>query len=82
MIPPSTVNLATMLFRKKFTSVKCQSGLSNIVLGMSFITEGAILFATVDPMRVIGHRLSDRQLQEYLHSSGVLPFLHHTVVYS
>ncbi|UJF15866.1 fructose-specific PTS transporter subunit EIIC [Jeotgalibaca sp. MA1X17-3] len=54
MIPPLAIGLATMLFRKKFTSAERQSGLSNIVLGMSFITEGAIPFAAADPLRVIG----------------------------
>lgn len=54
MIPPLAIGLATMLFKKKFTSVERQSGLSNLVLGLSFITEGAIPFAAADPLRVIG----------------------------
>lgn len=54
MIPPLAIGLATMLFRNKFTSVERQSGLSNLVLGLSFITEGAIPFAAADPLRVIG----------------------------
>lgn len=54
MIPPLAIALATVLFRNKFTEVQKQSGLSNFVLGLSFITEGAIPFAAADPMRVIG----------------------------
>ncbi|SJN24397.1 PTS system, fructose-specific IIA component / PTS system, fructose-specific IIB component / PTS system, fructose-specific IIC component [Marinilactibacillus psychrotolerans 42ea] len=54
MIPPLAIALATVLFKNKFTDVERQSGLSNFVLGLSFITEGAIPFAAADPMRVIG----------------------------
>ncbi|MFL2121408.1 PTS fructose transporter subunit IIABC [Marinilactibacillus psychrotolerans] len=54
MIPPLAIALATVLFKNKFTDVEQQSGLSNFVLGLSFITEGAIPFAAADPMRVIG----------------------------
>ncbi|MFL2060780.1 PTS fructose transporter subunit IIABC [Marinilactibacillus psychrotolerans] len=54
MIPPLAIALATVLFKNKFTDVQKQSGLSNFVLGLSFITEGAIPFAAADPMRVIG----------------------------
>ncbi|WP_413526949.1 fructose-specific PTS transporter subunit EIIC [Marinilactibacillus psychrotolerans] len=54
MIPPLAIGLATFIFRDKFTDLEKQSGGSNIVLGLSFITEGAIPFAAADPIRVIG----------------------------
>lgn len=54
MIPPIAIAIATMLFKNKFNAVERQSGLSNLVMGLSFITEGAIPFAAADPLRVIG----------------------------
>ena len=54
MIPPLAIGIATLLFKNKFTDIEQKSGLSNILLGLSFITEGAIPFAAADPMRVIG----------------------------
>lgn len=54
MIPPLAIAIATVLFKSKFTDIEHKSGLSNFVLGASFITEGAIPFAAADPMRVIG----------------------------
>jgi PTS system fructose-specific IIC component len=54
MIPPLAIGLATVLFKDKFTETERKSGLSNFVLGLSFITEGAIPFAAADPLRVIG----------------------------
>lgn len=54
MIPPLAIALSTVLFKSKFTDLEKQSGLSNFVLGVSFITEGAIPFAAADPVRVIG----------------------------
>lgn len=54
MIPPLAIAISTLLFKSKFTDIERQSGLSNFVLGASFITEGAIPFAAADPMRVIG----------------------------
>lgn len=53
MIPPLAIAVASLLFKHKFTEVQRQSGLTNIVLGLSFITEGAIPFAAADPIRVI-----------------------------
>jgi len=53
MIPPLAIGIATLLFKNKFTDIEQKSGLSNILLGLSFITEGAIPFAAADPMRVI-----------------------------
>ncbi|MEC6748871.1 fructose-specific PTS transporter subunit EIIC [Marinilactibacillus sp. XAAS-LB27] len=54
MIPPLAIGLATIIFSNKFTELERSSGLSNFVLGLSFITEGAIPFAASDPLRVIG----------------------------
>ncbi|MFZ2462803.1 MAG: fructose-specific PTS transporter subunit EIIC [Caldibacillus thermoamylovorans] len=54
MIPPLAIALATTFFKNKFTDEERRSGLSNYLLGISFITEGAIPFATSDPLRIIG----------------------------
>lgn len=53
MVPPCAIALATILFRDKFTSEERKSGPTNFVMGLSFITEGAIPFAAADPLRVI-----------------------------
>lgn len=54
MIPPLAIAIASTFFPQKFTSNERQSGLSNYVLGLTFITEGAIPFAATDPVHVIG----------------------------
>lgn len=53
MVPPIAIALATSIFRNKFTKAEKQSGLVNYILGLCFITEGAIPFAASDPFRVI-----------------------------
>ena len=53
MVPPLAVFVATVLFKDKFTQEERDSGLTNIVMGLSFITEGAIPFAAADPVRVL-----------------------------
>ena len=53
MVPPLAVFVATLLFKDKFTEEERNSGVSNIVMGLSFITEGAIPFAATDPARAI-----------------------------
>lgn len=53
MIPPLATAIATTVWPKKFTEQERQAGISNWVLGISFITEGAIPFATADPLHVI-----------------------------
>ncbi|MCA9765755.1 MAG: PTS sugar transporter subunit IIA [Carnobacterium sp.] len=53
MIPPLAIALASTLFKNKFTADERKSGLTNYILGLSFITEGAIPFAAADPLRVI-----------------------------
>ena len=53
MVPPLAVFVATLLFKNKFTQEERNSGLSNIVMGLSFITEGAIPFGAADPARAI-----------------------------
>ncbi len=53
MVPPVGIAIACKLFPKKFTKVEQNSWLSNIVMGCSFITEGAIPFAAADPAHVI-----------------------------
>ena len=53
MVPPIAIALCTSFFKKKFTAKERQSGIVNYVMGLSFITEGAIPFAAQDPLRVI-----------------------------
>lgn len=53
MVPPMAIALCTMFFKKKFTQKERQSGIVNIIMGLSFITEGAIPFAASDPLRII-----------------------------
>ena len=53
MVPPIAIALCTTFFKKKFTDKERQSGLVNYIMGLSFISEGAIPFAAADPLRVI-----------------------------
>ena len=53
MVPPLAVFVATVLFKDKFSQEERESGLTNIVMGLSFITEGAIPFGAADPARAI-----------------------------
>ncbi|WP_436863792.1 PTS fructose transporter subunit IIABC [Bacillus fungorum] len=53
MVPPLAIALATTFFKSKFTEAERKSGLTNYIMGASFITEGAIPFAATDPVRVI-----------------------------
>src|SRR5690606_15327707 len=53
MVPPLAVALAAQLFRNKFTTDERQAGKATAILGISFITEGAIPYAAADPVRVI-----------------------------
>lgn len=54
MVPPLAIALATSIFKHKFTEDERKAGITNYILGLSFITEGAIPFAASDPLRVIG----------------------------
>ena len=53
MVPPIAIALCSRFFKKKFTEKERQSGLVNYIMGLSFISEGAIPFAASDPLRVI-----------------------------
>ena len=53
MVPPLAIALCTTFFKNKFTKKERQSGVTNYIMGLSFITEGAIPFAAADPLRVI-----------------------------
>ncbi|MGG7076386.1 PTS fructose transporter subunit IIABC [Clostridium sardiniense] len=53
MVPPLSIALCTTFFKNRFTKRERQSGLTNYIMGLSFITEGAIPFAAADPLRVI-----------------------------
>lgn len=53
MVPPLGLALATTFFKNKFTDAEKDAGKTNYIMGLSFITEGAIPFAAADPIRVI-----------------------------
>lgn len=53
MVPPLALSLSMLLFKDKYTEKERQSILSNFIMGLSFITEGAIPFAAADPLRVL-----------------------------
>lgn len=53
MVPPLAIALATTIFRNKWTVLERENGLTNYIMGASFITEGAIPFAAADPVRII-----------------------------
>lgn len=53
MVPPCAIALATLLFKNKFTKEERESGPVNFIMGLAFITEGAIPFAASDPLHVL-----------------------------
>ena len=53
MTPPCAIALATLLFKDKFTKSEREAGPTNFIMGLAFITEGAIPFAAADPIRVL-----------------------------
>ena len=53
MVPPCAIALASLLFKNKFTPEERKSGPTNFIMGLAFITEGAIPFAASDPLHVL-----------------------------
>ena len=53
MVPPCAIALATLLFKDRFTKEERESGPTNFIMGLAFITEGAIPYAAADPLHVI-----------------------------
>lgn len=53
MVPPLAIALCTTFFPSRFTEAERKSGITNYIMGLSFITEGAIPFAAADPVRVL-----------------------------
>ena len=53
MVPPIAIALATLIFKNKFTEDERKAGPTNFIMGLSFITEGAIPFAASDPLHVL-----------------------------
>ena len=53
MVPPLSIALATTFFKSRFTQEECKSDTVNYILGLCFITEGAVPFAAGDPLRVL-----------------------------
>lgn len=53
MVPPIAIALATLIFKNKFTADERKAGPTNFIMGLSFITEGAIPYAAADPLHVL-----------------------------
>ena len=53
MVPPCAIALATLLFKDKFTKEEKQSGPINFIMGLAFVTEGAIPYVASDPLHVL-----------------------------
>ena len=53
MVPPLAIALATFFFKNRFTKKEQQTTLTNVIMGLSFITEGAIPFAASDPLHIL-----------------------------
>ena len=53
MVPPCAIALSTLLFKDKFTKEERDAGPTNFIMGLAFITEGAIPFAASDPLHVL-----------------------------
>lgn len=53
MVPPCAIALSTILFKNKYTKEERESGPTNFIMGLAFITEGAIPYAAADPVRVL-----------------------------
>ncbi|MGX7031348.1 PTS fructose transporter subunit IIABC [Vagococcus zengguangii] len=53
MVPPLAIFFATLLFKNKFVKDERSAGLTNLVMGLSFITEGAIPFAAANPLKIL-----------------------------
>lgn len=77
MVPPLAIALATTLFKNKFTADERKSGTANYIMGLSFVTEGAIPFAAADPLRVITSSVIGAAiaggLTQFFHSSVPAP---------
>ena len=53
MVPPLAIAIATLIFKNEFSKKDQEAGVTNLIMGFSFITEGAIPFAASDPLRMI-----------------------------
>ena len=53
MVPPCAIALSTLLFKNRYTKEEGDAGPTNFIMGLAFITEGAIPYAAADPLRVI-----------------------------
>lgn len=74
MIPPLAIALATTFFKNKFTEDERKSGFSNYIMGLFFVTEGAIPFAAADPLRIITSSVIGSAI-----AGGLTQFWHSTV---
>lgn len=67
MAPPCAIALASLLFKNKFTKEERDAGPTNFIMGLAFITEGAIPYAASDPLHVLRHVLQVLVLQGTQH---------------
>nr|WP_244445078.1 fructose-specific PTS transporter subunit EIIC [Oceanobacillus jeddahense] len=74
MVPPLAIALATTIFKNKFTADERKSGTANYIMGLSFVTEGAIPFAAADPLRVITSSVIGAAI-----AGGLTQFFHSTI---
>ncbi|WP_439957454.1 PTS fructose transporter subunit IIABC [Oceanobacillus oncorhynchi] len=74
MVPPLAIALATTFFKNKFTPDERKSGTANYIMGLSFVTEGAIPFAAADPLRVITSSVIGAAI-----AGGLTQFFHSTI---
>ncbi|GGP16529.1 PTS fructose transporter subunit IIABC [Oceanobacillus neutriphilus] len=74
MVPPLAIALASTIFKNKFTADERKSGTANYIMGISFVTEGAIPFAAADPLRVITSSVIGSAI-----AGGLTQFFHSTI---
>lgn len=74
MVPPLAIALATTFFKNRFTDEERKSGTANYIMGLSFVTEGAIPFAAADPLRVITSSVIGAAI-----AGGLTQFFHSTI---
>ena len=75
MTPPIGIALATTFFKSRFTKSEQQTSITNYIMGLSFITEGAIPFAASDPLRIIPPCMDSFWICDY-----ILKFFHFFVL--
>ena len=78
MVPPLAIALCTTFFKNRFTESERKSGVVNYIMGLSFITEGAIPFAAGDPIHILPPCIVGSAVAGAYHAL-IVGFQHHTV---